>query len=127
MRHFFLPCAVTLGPRGMFAAPVGRGLIAPPGGALLGTPGRLGASPIAVDVATVAAGADQYQGAATRAEILARSGMGLFGLSTGAWTKRVTGEILPRHACSRTVWGTAPIRTATLGSAPCLSSMRTGI
>jgi hypothetical protein len=69
MRHFLLPRAVALGPRGMFAAAIGRALIAPAGSALLAAPGRLGASSLAVDVSAVATGADQHLGAAARAEI----------------------------------------------------------
>jgi len=127
MRHFFLPRAVTRRPRGVVAAAIGRALIVPAGGTLFAAPGRLGAPSIAVEVAAVATGADQRPGAAARAEIGARSPMRLFGLSTEPWTNPATDEILPRHTCSRTVWGAAPIRTSRLGSAPCLSSMRTSV
>jgi hypothetical protein len=36
------------------------------------------------------------------------------------------GEILPRHTCSRTVWGAAPIRTARLwiGAVPVIEEDR---
>ena len=69
MRHFILPRTVAPCPRGMVATAIGRALIAPPGGALLGAPGLLGASSFAVDVAAIATGADQHLGAAARAEI----------------------------------------------------------
>lgn len=114
MRHILLPGAVTPGPRGMVAAATERALIAPASGALLAAPGRLGASSIAVDVSAVATGTDQHLAAAARAEIAARGCMSLFGLSTEAWTNITAGEILPRHTCSRTVWGAAPRRTAKL-------------
>jgi len=125
MRHFILPRTVAPCPRGMVAAAIGRALIAPAGEALFGAPGLLGASPIAIDVAAVAAGTDQHPGAATRAEILARGCMCLFGLSTEAWTNRAVNEILPRHACLGTMLGAAPVRTCRCESAPRRSSTKT--
>jgi hypothetical protein len=89
---------------------------------------RLCAAPsLTVDVAAIAAGADQHLDAASCAQIEARGRFRLLGVSTDAWTNRAMGEILPRHACSRTVWGAAPMRTASCESAPCLSSRKTDV
>jgi len=127
MRHFVLPRAVALGPCGVVAATTQAALITLTGGAPSGAARLCRAVSLTVDVAAIAAGADQYLDAASRAQIEARACIWLFGLSTQAWTHCATGEILPRHTCSRTVWGAAPMRTATLESAPCLSSRKTDV
>lgn len=127
MRHFVLPCAVAPGPRGMVAATTYAALITLSGGTLSGAARLCGAPLLTVDVAAIAAGADQHLDAASCAQIEARGRFRLFGVSTDAWTNCAMGEILPRHACSRTVWGAAPIRTARLGSAPRLSSRKTDV
>ena len=127
MRHFVLPCAVAPGPRGMVAATTYAALITLSGGALSGATRLCGAPSLTVDVAAIAAGADQYLDAASCTQIEARGRFRLLGVSTDAWTNRAMGEILPRHTCSCTVWGAAPIRTARLESAPCLSSSKTDL
>jgi len=66
----------------MVAATIERTLITPAGGALFGAPGLLGAASLTVDVAAIAAGADQHLVAAAHTEIEARSCMRLFSLST---------------------------------------------
>jgi|SRR5215831_7755462 hypothetical protein len=127
MRHFVLPCAVAPGPRGMVAATTDAALITLTRGALSGAARLRGTPSLTVDVAAIAAGADQYLDAASCAQIEARGRFRLFGVSTDAWTNCAISEILPRHTCSRTVWGAAPKQTARLGSAPCLSSRKTDL
>ena len=127
MRHFLLvllPGTIAPSTLGMLAATAVARLIAPPGSALFAAPVLRGAVSLTVDVAAIAAGADQHLDAASRAQIEARASICLF---TQAWTNCATGEILPRHTCSRTVWGAAPMRTARLESAPCLSSRKTDV
>jgi hypothetical protein len=126
MRHFVLPGAVAVGACGMIATTTQGQLVTPPGGALLDAPGLLCAPSIAVDVATVATGADHHLVAAARAEIQAPGWIALLGLSTEAWTNRITGGILPRHTCSRTVWGAAPMRTCqvVVGAVPVFNEDR---
>jgi hypothetical protein len=123
MRHVFLPGAVGAGARGMVATAITRALVTPAGSTLVAAPGLFGTSLLAVDVAAVATRADHHQDAAACARIEAPRCIS-FPLSTEPWTRGTTRGILPRHTCSRTVWGAAPIRTSRLGSAPCLSSRR---
>jgi hypothetical protein len=127
MRHFFLPCAIASGALGMSAAAAQAQLITPCSGALRVAPGQRGTILCAIDVAAIAARTDEHLDAAARAKEEARGCICLLSCVTQTWTRRTTGGILPRHACTRTMWGAAPIRTARLGSAPCLSSRRTGI
>jgi hypothetical protein len=100
-------------------------LIAPPGGALFAAPVLCGAASLTVDVAAVAARADQHLHEAACAKIQARGYLCLFAIIAQTWTRIPTGGILPRHTCLGTLWGAAPMRTATLGSAPRLSSTKT--
>ena len=88
MRHVFLPGAIRPGARGMVEPARPRALVAAAGSALLDAPGLSCASPIAVDVAAVAMGADAYLAPAARAEEQARG-----------CSKPAMGEILPPHAC----------------------------
>ena len=67
MRHFLLPCAVRARSLGVLLATATTGLIASACFALCLASGRLCAILRAVDVAAVAAGADQYLRAAARA------------------------------------------------------------
>jgi hypothetical protein len=128
MRHFLLvllpetiaPCTL-----GVFAATAVARLIAPPGSALLAASILGGAALLTVDVAAIATWADQHLDEAARAEVQARNCICLFGFLAQTWTGATPGGILPRHACLGTMWGAAPIRTARLGSAPRLSSMKT--
>ena len=100
MRHFLLPSAIGALARGMVAATTEAQLIASPSGALLGAPGLLGTPSLTVDVAAVAAGADQHLSAAASAQKKSPSCMCFFGFVTQTWTKIAMGGILPRHTCS---------------------------
>ena len=111
MRHFLSPSPIAPGARGMIA-PTARGrLVTLPGCALFAAPVRLGAASLTVDVAAIAARADQHLDAAARTKIQTRGCICLFAFVTQTWTKAPTDAILPRHACLGTVWGMAPIQT----------------
>ena len=84
MRHFVLASAIRPGARGMVAATAKAALITPTSGALFSAPRSRGASLLAVDVAAIAAAADQHLLAAARTEIEALSCMRVFSLSTEA-------------------------------------------
>jgi hypothetical protein len=107
MRHFVLPSAITPGSRRMVASATKTQLVASARFALRLASGPPSAILCAVDVATVAAGADQYLRPTAGAQKKPASCIGLFGVVTQTWTQCATGEILPWHACSRTVWGAA--------------------
>ena len=84
-----------------------------------------GAASLTVDIAAVAARADQHLYEAACANIQARSCVCLFAIVAQTWTKAPAGGILARQTCLGTLWGAAPIRTCRLGSAPRLSSTKT--
>jgi hypothetical protein len=128
MRHFLLvllPGTIAPSTLGMFAATAVARLIAPPGSALFAAPVLRGAASLTVDVAAVAARADQHLHEAACTEVQARGCMRLFTVVAQTWTRAPTGGILPRQTCLGTLWGAAPMRTATLGSASRLSSRKT--
>ena len=128
MRHFLLvlpPGTIAPCTLGMFAATAVARLIAPPCCALFAAPTLRGAALLAVDVAAVAARADQHLHEAACAEIQARGCICLFAIVAQTWTKGSAGGILPRQTCLGTLWGAAPIQTCRLGSAPRLSSTKT--
>ena len=128
MRHFLLVLLPgTIMPRtlGMLATTAVARLIAPPGSALFAAPVLRGAASLTVDIAAVAARADQHLHETACTEIQARRCMRLFTIVAQTWTRTSAGGILPRQTCLGTLWGAAPMRTATLGSASRLSSTKT--
>ena len=128
MRHFLsvlLPGTIAPGTLGMLAATTAARLIAPPGSALFAAPTLRGAALLAVDVAAVAARADQHLHEAACAQIQARGRICLFAVAAQTWTRATSGGILPRQTCLGTLWGAAPMRTARLLSASRLSSTKT--
>src|SRR5262245_19250876 len=100
MRHFILPHAVSTSALGMFAATLTPRLVASARFTLRLASRAPSAILLAVDVAAVATGADQYLRPTAGAQKKPPSCIGLFGLITQTWTKRATGGILPRHTCS---------------------------
>ena len=100
MRHFLLSCAVRTRPLGMFAATSMTRLVASASLALRIASRRLSAFLLAVDVAAIAAAADQHLSAAARAQKESPSCICLSGFVAQTWTKSATGGILPRHTCS---------------------------
>ena len=121
MRHFLLPCAVCTRALGMFAATPMARLVASTRFALRVVARGLRTILLTVDVAAIAAGADQHLSSAASAHKKSPTCMCLFGFVTQTWTKNTTGEILPRHTCSarcgarcrydfaRVAIGTAPV------------------
>jgi hypothetical protein len=99
MRHFFLLRTILAGSLGMVAATTVTRLVTAPGFALRAAPCPLCASSRAVDVATIATGADQNLDTAAHTKIEARACQSLIGVATETWTRPLTGEIIPRHSC----------------------------
>jgi len=128
MRHFLLvllPSTIAPCTLGMLAATALARLIAAPGSALFAAPVLRGAASLTVDVAAVAARADQHLHEAACADIQARGRFCLFAVVAQPWTQAAGGGILSRQTCLGTLWGAAPMRTARLGSASRLSSRKT--
>jgi hypothetical protein len=125
MRHFLLLGAMALGSRRVLESTTAARLITLSGRALLAAPRLAGAAFSTVDVAAVAAGTDEHEGLAARTQKQARGCMSLLDIVTQTWTKRAASGILPRHSCPARVWGSAPMQTSRLGSAPSLSSTKT--
>jgi len=101
MRHVLLPGAPATGTRRMVHATAAARLVALAGSALGLMSGILCAAAGTVNLAAVAAAADEHRGlAASAKEPTAR---GCLRLSAQAWTTSATGGILPRHACSARV------------------------
>jgi hypothetical protein len=99
MRHVLLLSAPATGTRGMVHAPAAALLIAPAGGALRVAPRLLSTAALAVDLAAVAATADEHLSAAADAQKQpAERSLGF--RFARAWTTSAMGGILPRHACS---------------------------
>ena len=109
MRHVLLPGAVAAGASGVGEAAAKARLIAPAGGALRLGSGLTGAPAGAVDVAAITAAADHNLGAAARTEEQPRrNGVMLIGSAGPRMTDAAIAAILPRHACSGTMWRTVP-------------------
>src|SRR5271168_1224603 len=123
MRHSFLSRPVAALPRGVHS-PAASGLLV----ALAGRddslpPGSPGAAVVAVDLASVAAAADDHLIAATRTqEQAAGFGLGLRCVADGTWTNAIIGRILVLHACPARCAARRRCRTAKLRAAPCLPS-----
>jgi hypothetical protein len=121
MRHFFSPRPVAPCPFGMGALPPAAGLVTRAGRLLASPPDEWTAISGAINLAPVAAAANQRLGAAFRAdEQPRRRGLLATGQVDTTWTGAVVGVILTPHACPARCEGTAPSRTARLRSAPCL-------
>jgi hypothetical protein len=105
----------------MRALSLAAGLITRAGRLLASPPGEWAAISGAINLAAVAAAANQCLGAAFRAdEQPRRRGLVATGQIDTAWTGAVVRVILTPHACPARCEGTAPNRTARLRSAPCL-------
>jgi hypothetical protein len=121
MRHFFSPRPVAPCPFGMRAPPPAAGLVTRAGRLLAAPTDERAAISGAINLAAVAAAANQRLSAAFRAdEQPRRRGLVATGQVDTAWTGAVVGVILTPHACPARCEGTAPNGTARLRSAPCL-------
>ena len=100
MRHYFLSRPVAALPRGVLPA-AARGLLVALAGRDDGLPpGSRGTAVVAVDLASVAAAADDHLIAATRAqEQAAVCGLGLPSIADKMWTNAFIGRILVLHSC----------------------------
>jgi hypothetical protein len=109
MRHVLVPGAIAAGAGGMRPPAVEARLIAPAGSALCVGSSLTGARPGAVDVAAIAAAADHHRGAAACTEEQPRRNrVVLIGSAGPRMTGAAIAAILPRHACSGTMWRTVP-------------------
>ena len=121
MRHFFSPRPVAPGPFGMRALSPAAGLVTRAGRLLASPPDERATLSGAVNLAAIAAAANQRLGAAFRAdEQPRRRGLLATRQVDTAWTGAVVGVILTPHACPARCEGTAPSGTARSRSAPCL-------
>jgi hypothetical protein len=93
-------------------------LVAPAGGALSLMPGLPRTAAGAVNLAAVAAAADQYLRLAASAQ--EQPGRPFRRRRAAAWTPSATGGIMPRHACSAPCGARRRTRAWQFRSAPCL-------
>src|SRR5271165_3954649 len=99
MRHVLLPGAPAAGTRRMVHPTAAARLVAAAGGALSLMPGLPRTATGTIDLAAVAAAADEdLRPAASAQKQPARPFRRL--RRAAAWTPSATGEIMPRHACS---------------------------
>jgi hypothetical protein len=121
MRHFFSPCPIAPCPFGMRVLPSAAGLVTRAGRLLAAPPREWAAISGAINLAAIAAAANQRLGAAFRAdEQPSRRGLVATRQVDTAWTGAVVGVILTPHTCPARCEGTASSGTARLRSAPCL-------
>jgi hypothetical protein len=127
MRHVIFARPVAACARRMIGAAVTAPLVTATSFALRASARFPGAAFGAINMTAIAMAADQYlDPAALTQEQSRRHSIGLAiptrmrGLRLMPWTQSLPGAMMPLHSCSGTVWGTAPMRTATLGSVPCL-------
>ncbi len=113
VRHVFMTGAISPAARGMVEAAGPAALIAPSG---LAPPHLAGLAPTvcgAVDLAPIAAAADQHLLSAKGAEKEAAAGAVLKvatdrDVAITRWTRSASGANMPPQSCSGTVWGAAP-------------------
>ena len=115
MRHFLLSRPPAAHPGRVHAAASMARLVAPPGPLDGSLPGRFGTAAGAVDLAAVAATANDHLPAAAGAqEQTARWRLGIACLTELAWTNAVVGRIVGLHACPARCGARRRCRTARL-------------
>src|ERR1700689_379396 len=121
MRHSFLSRPVAALQRGGHSV-AARGLLVALPGRDDGLPsGMRGAAVVAVDLATVAAAADDHLIAAARAhQQAAGDRLGLRCVADETWTNAIIGRMLVLHSCPARCAARRRCRTAKLRAAPCL-------
>src|SRR5450631_2625686 len=119
MRHVLLSGAPAASTRRMVHPTAAARLVAPARGALSLTPGLPRTAAGTVNLAAVAAAADQYLRLAASAQ--EQPGRRFRRLRrAAAWTPSATGGIMPRHACSAPCGARRRTRAWQFRSAPCL-------
>jgi len=100
MRHVFLPVPVTAGSQGMGDTAAAAGLVASASGSLGMASGLPRTAAGAVNLAAIAAAADEHLFVAPGTqEEPGRRLPGPFGATGRTWTKPAMGGILPPHSC----------------------------
>ena len=121
MRHFFASCPVTACPFGMRAPPMTAGLVARAGGPLTSPPSEPAAAPGAIDLAAVAATANQRLSAASRADEQAcRRCVVMARTADDTWTNAAVAPILALHTCPARCGARRRTKLPGLSAAPCL-------
>jgi hypothetical protein len=124
MRHVLLSGAPAASTRRMVHPTAAARLVAPAGGALSLMPGLPRTATGTVNLAAVAAAADEYlRPAASAQEQPGRPFRRLrraAAAGAAAWTPSATGGIMPRHACSAPCGARRRTRAWQFRSAPCL-------
>jgi hypothetical protein len=121
MRHFFASRPVPTCPLGMRAPPVAAGLVTRTGGPLASPPGELAAASGAIDLAAVAATANQRLSAASRADKQAcRRCIVMAGTADDTWTNAAVAPILALHTCPARCGARRRTKLPGLSAAPCL-------
>src|SRR6266478_2394573 len=102
MRHILLPRPIAIGTQRMGNATTAARLVALSGLAQPLAPGDLGTAAGTIDLAAIAAAADEHLSAATGTQKeTAWVGVRAFGrVGFRTWTKSATSEILSPHSCS---------------------------
>jgi hypothetical protein len=99
MRHILSPRPVTAGTLRMGNTATAARLVALSGRSQLLSTGDLGTAAGTIDMAAIAAAADEHLRAATRTQ-KETSLVGVGPVKLWTWTKPATSEILPPHSCS---------------------------
>jgi hypothetical protein len=121
MRHFFASRPVPACPLGMRAPPVTAGLVPRAGGTQGAAPGTRSAVAGTVDLAVVAATADQRLGAASRANKHAcRRCVVMARTADDTWTNAAVAAILPLHTGPARCGARRRTKLPGLSAAPCL-------
>ena len=121
MRHFFASCPVPACPLGMRATPMAAGLVSRTGGPLASPSGEPAAAAGAIDLAAVAATANQRLSAASRAnEQACRRCVDMVGTTVDRWTNAAVAPILALHTCPARCGARRRTKLPGLCAAPCL-------
>src|SRR5260370_7579819 len=124
MSHILLPRPIATGTQGMSDAAAVARLVAPSGRALPLAPRQSGTAAGTIDLAAIAAAADEHLSAATGTQKETRwACVRPFGLRT--WTRPATSEILSPHSGSPRLGPARPCYTCPVGSAPPLAPQPT--
>src|SRR5713101_6727946 len=121
MRHILSPRPIAIGTQRMGNATTAARLVALSGLAQPLAPGDLGTAAGTIDLAAIAAAADEHLRAATGTQ-KETGWVGVRPVGLRTWTRPATSEILSPHSCSARCGAWRRCETWPFGSAPCLSS-----